>query len=356
MSSGEFPPADLRDRSADGAAIRELQRAREAAARQARRLEELREISREALEAREVAEAASRAKDQFLAALSHELRTPLTPVLLTIQSLQADPRMPEELRPDLERMRRNVEREVRLIDDLLDLTRISRGKVPLHPEVVDVHTLLCQAVDTCAAETSGSRAAVVFQPLARRSRVWADAARLEQVFWNLICNALKFTSPEGRIVVRTSDEPEGCVRVEVCDDGVGIEPDLLPHIFNAFEQGGGQVTRRFGGLGLGLAICKSLVELHGGTLQAASEGPGRGAVFTVTLRPMESPESEPVAWPPAEPECPEPPLHLLLVQDHADTADALALLMRGRGHRVAQDAARAVPGQPPTRRGNAPAE
>jgi signal transduction histidine kinase/ActR/RegA family two-component response regulator len=304
------------------------------AVERSRLMAELRERSREAQEAREAAEAASRAKDQFLATLSHELRTPLTPLLLTIQALQADGRLPAGLRPDLERMRRNVEREARLIDDLLDLTRIARGKVPLHCEVVDVHALLRQAVDTCAAELPGGQAAVVFQPLARRSSVWADAARLEQVFWNLLSNALKFTGPEGRITVRTSDDPEGFVRVEVCDTGVGIEPSLLPHIFNAFEQGGGHVTRRFGGLGLGLAISKSLVDLHRGNLQAASEGKGRGAVFTVTLPPMEPPAAQAAAGPEPGQAAAEPPLHLLLVEDHADTADALAALLRGRGHRV----------------------
>ncbi|HYG64091.1 MAG TPA: ATP-binding protein [Thermoanaerobaculia bacterium] len=299
-----------------------------------RLMDELRERGREAQEAREAAEAASRAKDRFLATLSHELRTPLTPLLLTVQALQTDRRMPDELRPGLERMRRNVEREARLIDDLLDLTRIARGKVPLQCEVVDVHILLRHALDTCTAEAPGSRAEVVLEPLAGRSQVWADAARLEQVFWNLISNALKFTGPEGRVVVRTSNDSQGCVRVEVCDTGVGIEPDLLPHIFNAFEQGGGQVTRRFGGLGLGLAISKSLVDLHKGTLQAASDGKGGGAVFTVTLRPLEHPEARVAAGPEPGTEDAEPPLHLLLVEDHADTADALAALLRGRGHRV----------------------
>ncbi|HJX26364.1 MAG TPA: PAS domain-containing protein, partial [Thermoanaerobaculia bacterium] len=181
------------------------------AVERARLVEELRQRSREAQEAREAAEAANRTKDQFLATLSHELRTPLTPVLLIAQALETDPRIPPELHRDIERMRRNVELEARLIDDLLDLTCIARGKIQLHCEVVDLHTLLTDAVET----TDGpGRPHVDLDLAAPVGRVWGDVARLRQVFGNLLGNAVKFTPPEGTIMVRTRAAENGQVRVE----------------------------------------------------------------------------------------------------------------------------------------------
>lgn len=298
-----------------------------------RLMAELTEREHEAREAREAAEAASRTKDEFLATLSHELRTPLTPVLLSVQALESDPRFPAGLRPELERMRRNVLLEARLIDDLLDLTRIARGKIRLHAEVVDAHALLRRVVETCIEKEWGPGACPRLELWASESWIWGDPARLEQVFWNLLSNACKFTGDEGVIRVRTSNEPPGWLRIEVIDTGRGIDAEALSRLFTAFEQGGRQVTRRFGGLGLGLAICKSLVELHGGAISAHSEGPGRGATFTVELAAVPAPLPEGA---PEEDAWREPPrsLHLLLVEDHADTAEALADLLRNRGHRV----------------------
>ena len=300
------------------------------AVERARLVDELRQRGREAQEAREAAEAANRTKDQFLATLSHELRTPLTPVLLIAQALETDPRIPAELHRDLERMRRNVELEARLIDDLLDLTRIARGKIQLQCEVVDLHALLTEAVE---ATIGPGRPRLDLALTAPAGRVWGDVARLRQVFGNLLGNAVKFTPPDGLITVRTRAEQEGRVSVEVHDSGAGIDADVLPRIFNAFEQGGSQITRRFGGLGLGLAISRNLVELHGGTITAASDGPGRGAVFTVDLQLVEAPETG--AAPPSEERREgSPSLHILLVEDHADTAEAMADLLRVRGYRV----------------------
>ncbi|MFP5286641.1 MAG: ATP-binding protein, partial [Thermoanaerobaculia bacterium] len=169
---------------------------------------------------------------------------------------------------------------------------------------------------------------------AAESWVWGDPARLEQVFWNLLSNAVKFSGSEGRIRVRTSNEPPGWLRVEVIDNGPGIAEEALSRIFNAFEQGGRHVGRRFGGLGLGLVISKSLVEFHGGAITARSEGLGMGATFTVELASVPAPLLE---VPPEESSrsVPRRSLHVLLVEDHADTADALADLLRDRGHRVA---------------------
>ncbi|HEV2854150.1 MAG TPA: ATP-binding protein [Thermoanaerobaculia bacterium] len=304
-----------------------------AALERARLISELVEKGREAQEARAAAETASRTKDEFLATLSHELRTPLTPVLLAVQKLGSDPRLPLELRPELERMRRNVEVEARLIDDLLDLTRIARGKIQLHSEVVDVHGLLAHAVEICEADLARKGIRLHFEPRAGESWVWGDPARLEQIFWNLLSNGIKFTDPGGEVFLRTENEPDGGLRVEVADTGVGIDPEALPRIFEAFEQGSAQMTRRFGGLGLGLAISKTLADLHGGSIEARSEGRGRGTTFTVRLRTLSRPKEETA---PGECRCPAASCrsHILLVEDHADTADALAELLRLAGHRV----------------------
>ncbi len=279
-------------------------------------------------------EAANRAKDHFLAVLSHELRTPLTPVLTTVQILERRPGLPEELRDPLATIRRNVELEARLIDDLLDLTRIARGKLELHFEPVDLHEGLTQVLDICAKDVLAKNIQVTTELTARRHLVLADSARLQQVLWNVIKNAVKFNSEGGHLNVRTEDTPEGQVRLQVVDSGVGIEPDVLPQIFNAFEQGGKDVTRLFGGLGLGLAISKALVELHGGTITAESPGRDQGATFTLSLdaapqgvRPAHAPGAPPDA-------ASEPGLHILLVEDHTDTREAIAELLRLYGHTI----------------------
>jgi signal transduction histidine kinase/ActR/RegA family two-component response regulator len=304
-----------------------------AALERARLISELVDKSREAQEARAAAEAANRTKDEFLATLSHELRTPLTPVLLSVQKLESDPRLSRELRPELERMRRNVEVEARLIDDLLDLTRIARGKIQLHPEGVDVHGLLAHAVEICEADLTRKGIRLHFEPRAQESWVWGDPGRLEQIFWNLLSNGIKFTDPGGEVFLRTDDGPDGGLEVEVVDTGVGIDTEALPRIFDAFEQGGAQMTRRFGGLGLGLAISKALTDLHGGSIQARSEGRGRGAVFTVRLPTIQRPEGAAVAGESGE-WASTRQSHILLVEDHFDTAEVLAEFLMGTGHRV----------------------
>ncbi|HEX9671637.1 MAG TPA: ATP-binding protein, partial [Thermoanaerobaculia bacterium] len=291
---------------------------------------------------------ANAAKDQFLATLSHELRTPLTPVLAVVSALEEDGRLPGDVRDRLAMVRRNTELEARLIDDLLDLTRIERGKLDLRREVTDVLPLLAHAVEatrTPEIEAYGLR--LVSELAADDHRVWADGPRLSQVFWNLIKNALKFTPAGGTIRVRSSNEgepgaPERWLVVEVADTGIGIEPEVLPRIFDAFEQGQRKITRQFGGLGLGLAISRRIVELHGGSLAAASEGKGKGATFTVRL-PVGVPAEAAAAAPAgtaagvvekAATPAPARPLHILLVEDHPDTAAAMADLLRGIGHRV----------------------
>ncbi len=234
-------------------------------------------------EAKEAAESANRAKDHFLATLSHELRTPLTPVLTLVQALESEMGVPEQFIPYLEIIRRNVELEVLLIDDLLDLTRIARGKLQFILADTDLHAILRHVLEIYRGEIAEKNLAIRFDPAATDAVVHGDTTRLQQVFWNLLKNAVKFTAPGGAITVSTCNVDSGWVRVEVADTGIGIERDLLPKIFDAFEQGRESTSARFGGLGLGLAISKAVIDRHGGSISAGSEGPGRGATFQVTL-------------------------------------------------------------------------
>lgn len=281
------------------------------------------------------AEAMNQAKDRFLATLSHELRTPLTPVLAVISSLEGDGRMPAHFRREIAMVRRNVELEARLIDDLLDLTRVSSGKIQLDRKDVDLHQVVEHAIQTsCAGELATGRRRVEVDLEATGHHLHGDAPRLTQVFWNLLNNAVKFTPEGGTITVRTRDESPNRVAVEITDTGMGIEAEVLPRIFDAFEQGEPDVTRRYGGLGLGLAISKAIVELHGGSIRVRSEGRDRGTTFSVHL-PAEPPPFESVAPPAREvEEMPSARLRVLLVEDHSDTAAALADLMRLQGHEV----------------------
>jgi len=287
------------------------------------------------------AQAANLAKDQFLATLSHELRTPLTPVLAVISSLEGDDRLEAKVRESLAMVRRNVELEARLIDDLLDLTRIARGKLELSRRPADLRRLVEQAIEICCSqEMESGRLRIVKDLEAADHSLWADSSRLSQVFWNLLNNAVKFTPQGGTITVRSRFE-QGEIVVQISDTGVGIRPESLRHIFNAFEQGDLSTTRRFGGLGLGLAISNAIVELHGGTLNAESEGEGRGATFTVRL-PAGDSRQEPAAASAiagkerrgAVRQEAGRPLHILLAEDHVDTAEALAALLEGLGHRI----------------------
>ncbi len=298
-------------------------------------IEDQKGTERELYEARRVAEEASRAKDQFIAILSHELRTPLTPVLTVAQMLEADAGLRPEQREWVEMIRRNVELETRLIDDLLDHTRISRGKVELHLAPTDLHGRLLQTLAICESDARGRRIELVSELGATRSWILADPARLQQVLWNLMKNGIKFTPEGGAVTVRTADAGDGGLVIEVRDTGVGIEPERLPRVFDAFEQGGREVTRMFGGLGLGLAISKGLVELQGGTLTAASEGRDQGAVFTLRLpaAAIVAPEEASGVAPGQEPG-PLAGRRILLVEDHPDTLAAMAQLLEMFGYAV----------------------
>ncbi len=236
-------------------------------------------------EARDRAIAASRAKDNFLAALSHELRTPLTPVLLLASEEAANPRLPPEVRSDFEMIAKNVALEARLIDDLLDLTRITRGKLVLDHKPIDAHVILQDALGTVQPDFQDRRINVDVVMAAPRHRMHGDPVRLQQVFWNVLKNAAKFTPMNGRVTVETHVADRNRLLVRVTDSGIGMTPAELERIFEAFSQGehAESSTHQFGGLGLGLAITERLVQLHGGVIRATSPGRGAGSTFEIEL-------------------------------------------------------------------------
>jgi signal transduction histidine kinase len=240
---------------------------------------ERRRIEQELKAEKERAEAANAAKDRFLAMLSHELRTPLTPVLIWAGGTSRQPDLDPEIKEGLQMICRNIELEARLIDDMLDLTRISRGKLEVRLGSADVHELLQRAMDIVRSEVEdrGARVSVALE--ATDHCLVVDSQRLQQVFWNILRNAYKFTPAEGEVAVRTYNPGPDTIAVEISDNGIGIAPKSLEKIFDAFEQ----VDTRREGLGLGLAISKAIIEAHGGTIRARSDGPGKGATFAIEL-------------------------------------------------------------------------
>jgi len=240
---------------------------------------ERRRMEKELERAKENAEAASTAKDRFLAILSHELRTPLNPVLLWADGVLNQPGVDPEIEQGLRMVCRNIELEARLIDDLLDLTRIARGKLQLRLQPADAHELLRHAIEIVRADLDSRHIQLSVALEATSHQVNVDPPRLEQVFWNILRNACKFTADGGAISIRSYSSAPNSITVEMTDNGVGIEPEFLEKIFAAFEQ----LEMRREGLGLGLAISKAIVEMHGGSIRAQSEGQGKGATFAVTL-------------------------------------------------------------------------
>ena len=233
--------------------------------------------------ARREAEAANAAKDRFVAVVSHELRAPLMPMLLAAEGLEEDPGLSFQQRERVTLIRRNVELQSRLVNELLDLTRIARGKIELTLAETDAERIVREVLDTLAGELHAKQMTVSLRLRAPDHRVLADPVKLQQVLWNLIQNALKFTPPAGRITIGSASAGRGRLLLKVIDTGIGIEADVLPRIFDPFEQGGRDMTRKYGGLGLGLAISRSLAEAQGGTLEARSAGRGRGTTFTLEL-------------------------------------------------------------------------
>ena len=279
--------------------------------------------------------ATSEAKDQFLAMLSHELRTPLNPVMAIVSSWHGDPRVPLEMREEISIIARNIRLETRLIDDLLDFNRMINGKLKLDCEHVDIHGVIESVTDICRADLDIAGQFLEITLGATSYHVAGDAARLQQVFWNVLKNAIKFTGRAGHITIHTSNPAPESIRVTIRDNGRGIEPEDLGRIFGAFEQGQPQVLARYGGLGLGLAISKTFVERHGGTIVALSAGLDQGAEFVIEL-PLTSEEPALPAPlpPPAAGHLPGKAAAILLIEDHADTLSTLSRLLLKKGYTV----------------------
>ncbi|MEO6568381.1 MAG: ATP-binding protein [Opitutaceae bacterium] len=304
----------------------------------------LRDINERLRQATGVSNRANKAKDDFLAALSHELRTPLTPVLIAAAALREDPRLPPDMREQLIMIERNISLEARLIDDMLDLTKIAHGKLHLRTQPCDAHSLVSLAVDIVREEALAKHIVIERLFAAHRSGLVADPARFQQVIWNLLRNAVKFTPANGKISIRTNDERgpngESWLRIEVTDSGIGIDPAGLQEIFLPFEQGGLTGDHRFGGVGLGLAIARAVVVMHGGKIAAESAGLNCGATFVVELPGAIEPVSgiTELSAPTSESGTPEKKkaavLRLLVVEDHVTTLKALANLLERDGHRV----------------------
>ena len=280
------------------------------------------------------AQKASKAKDDFLAALSHELRTPLTPALAAATYLQDNAeKLPPEFGEDFEIIKRNVQLQARLIDDLLDLTRIARGKLHLELEDCDAHKIIKNAVEIAHSAIAAKQLEVATELKAKEYHILADCIRLQQVFWNLINNAVKFTSQGGQIAIRTFNDENARFHFEITDTGIGIEPQRLKSLFQPFEQADPSVNRQFGGLGLGLAISKRLVDLHHGRIEGESRGRSFGATFKVVLDTIPDGAAANGLNHRGGGKTSKP-LRILLVEDHQDTRRTLSRLLTHFGHSV----------------------
>ena len=251
----------------------------------------LEEALRQAEVARDQAKAAGEAKDRFLAILSHELRTPLTPILLAMDLVARNESLSSPLRETVDIIRRNVQREVQLIDDLLDLTRITTGKMDLSLATTTLHAIINGAIEASLADINAKDQLLNIELGAADDVLLADLKRMQQVFWNLLKNASKFTPPGGQITLRSRRADAAHVEVHVQDNGIGFQVNTAQRIFEAFEQGSERVQCDHGGLGLGLAIARASVEAHGGSIRAESAGIGCGATFIVKL-PLASTDTD----------------------------------------------------------------
>jgi PAS domain S-box-containing protein len=292
----------------------------------------LQKVDEELRLAKEVAERANLAKDGFLATLSHELRTPLTPALMAVSALQQDQTLSPRAQADLAMIRRNIVLETRLIDDLLDLTRIANNRLELVEVPLALHRVLQNSIDICVAGIEGKTVDLSLDLNANLTDTTGDIVRLQQVFWNVIRNATKFTPIGGAIRISTSNPQPGQFRVTVADSGIGFDPADAEKLFESFRQVGDDATRRSGGLGLGLAISRAIVNAHGGRIWAESPGPNLGATFYIEL-PLRKAASP--AIPEVAPSVPASAgLRILLVEDHEDTRHVFQAILSQKGHSV----------------------
>jgi PAS domain S-box-containing protein len=288
----------------------------------------------ERIEAEAKLKEADRRKDEFLAMLAHELRNPLAPIRNALYVLRLPMTGGDAATDALAMVERQVHNMVRLVDDLLDVSRITRGKIQLRTEPVDLATVLQRAVEATRPLIEANRHTLTMTLTPQPARVLADPTRLEQVFANLLNNAAKYTERGGFIaVVAECDGSQVVVRVR--DTGFGIPMTMLPHIFDLFTQGERTLERAQGGLGIGLTLVKTLVEMHGGTVEAHSAGPGQGSEFVVRLPVCAEPLSRPEPKPAIDAGAGRGAgLHVLVVEDNKDAADSLAILLQFWGHEV----------------------
>ncbi len=296
-------------------------------------------------EARADAEEANRLKDEFLATLSHELRTPLTAILGWSRLLSSGKLDERSAARAVEVIERNADAQNQLIEDILDVSRIITGKLALHVEPVDPVVVIESAIEAVRPAAEAKRVELHVLVSSETVPVSGDETRLRQVVWNLLTNAVKFTPEGGRVEARV-ERAGSYARIKVSDTGEGIDPEFLPYVFDRFRQADATTTRQRGGLGLGLAIVRHLVELHGGTVSAESEGRGRGATFTITL-PLAGPGTQPgesegpraareESIPAPAEDCPPSlaDLRVLVVDDEPDTLDFIVAALEGCGAEV----------------------
>jgi PAS domain S-box-containing protein len=286
------------------------------------------------------AQAANRSKDRFLAVVSHELRTPLTPALFAASRLASWEELPEQARALADTIKRNIELEARLIDDLLDVARISRNRLALQFARVDVHDVLREVIRVCQSVADAKGVALLSHLAADERHVRGDEARLRQAFWNILSNALKFTDTGGTVIIRSSNPEDHHVRVTVRDNGVGMDAESLERLFEPFDRRPSDRDSRLG-LGLGLTLSKGIVAAHRGQLSATSEGPGRGSTFFIDLQsvpaagehiPLPSEISGPAGDPHDNPH--SRPLRILIVEDDTDSREILEMFLTHHGCEV----------------------
>lgn len=283
--------------------------------------------------ARTAAESANRIKDEFLAVLSHELRTPLNAIIGWIKLIKKGNLNPSVRHKAVDTIERNAIAQAQLIEDLLDLSRIIRGQVRLTIRPVDVSVLINLTVDTLrpAIEAKSIRVSVDCAP--DIVPILADPSRLQQVLWNLLSNAIKFTPANGRVVIDLQ-VVESHLQIQVSDSGIGIAPDFLPHVFDYFRQADGSSTRSQGGLGLGLAITRRLIELHGGTIEVESPGVNQGTTFTVRLPVRTSPANTEISHSSTDDTTSLQNIRAVVIDDEADSRELLTVLLEQHGVQV----------------------
>jgi CheY-like chemotaxis protein len=254
-------------------------------------------------------------------------------VLATLSTWEVSADLPEAMRQDVKMLRRNIELEARLIDDLLDVTRIMKGKLSLNKESTDLNDMLTSVAGIIQSDMQAKHLHFSLQLQAQRHFVNGDPARLHQIVWDLLKNAAKFTPERGSITLATANDADGSITLTITDTGIGISPDLIERIFQPFEQGSEPFVQRLGGLGLGLTIAKALVDAHGGSISVSSGGAGKGTTFIVRLPTIAAP-GKTEAPAPSLPHVAGRPLSILLVEDHVDTATVMGRLLTNLGHQV----------------------